>query len=232
MPLLINKPQGFTSHDVVAVVRKKLNIKKVGHAGTLDPMATGLLIVLVGREETKQQDAFMAEDKEYVAEITLGVVSTTYDAEGELTVTGDPSSITQLQVQTVLDTFVGDIEQRPPIHSAVHIGGQRSYALARKGHITADQVPLRVVSIYAIELLDFSLPHIRIRVHCGKGTYIRSLGNDIGQALGVGGYLSMLQRTRIGKWSLNNAIELADVTPESLQVFKQEFNADGTVQPV
>lgn len=228
MPLLINKPKGFTSHDVVAVVRKKLNIKKVGHAGTLDPMATGVLIVLVGREETKQQDAFMAADKEYVAEITLGSTSTTYDAEGEITVVGDPSSITQTQVTSIVGTFVGDIEQRPPIHSAVHIGGQRSYALARKGKITAEQIPLRPVTIHAIEVMDFQLPCIRIRVHCGKGTYIRSLAHDIGQALGVGGYLSELQRTRIGVWSIDKAIELADVTPESLQ----EFNADETPRPV
>lgn len=224
MPLLINKPTGFTSHDVVAVVRKKLNIKKVGHAGTLDPMATGLLIVLVGRDETKQQDAFMAENKEYIAEITLGQISTTYDAEGEITVSGDPHSITQEQVQTVLHTFIGDIEQRPPIHSAVHIAGQRSYALARKGKITQDQIPARPVIIYEIELLEYALPKIRIRVACGKGTYIRSLAHDIGQTLGVGGYLSALQRTKIGNLSLVDAIELTDVEPDSLE----KFNADGT----
>lgn len=224
MPLLINKPTGFTSHDVVAVVRKKLNIKKVGHAGTLDPMATGLLIVLVGRDETKQQDAFMAENKEYIAEITLGQISTTYDAEGELTVSGDPQGVTQEQIHTVLHTFIGTIEQRPPIHSAVHIGGQRSYALARKGKITQDQIPARPVTIHEIELLEFALPNIRIRVACGKGTYIRSLAHDIGQALEVGGYLSALQRTKIGNVSVEDAIELVDVEPDSLEL----FNADGT----
>lgn len=224
MPLLINKPTGFTSHDVVAVVRKKLNIKKIGHAGTLDPMATGLLIVLVGRDETKQQDAFMAENKEYIAEITLGQISTTYDAEGELTVSGDPKAITPEQVNVVCNSFVGNIEQRPPIHSAVHIAGQRSYALARKGKITQDQIPARPVIIYEIELLEYALPKIRIRVACGKGTYIRSLAHDIGQTLGVGGYLSALQRTKIGNLSLVDAIELTDVEPDSLE----KFNADGT----
>lgn len=224
MPLLINKPTGFTSHDVVAVVRKKLNIKKVGHAGTLDPMATGLLIVLVGRDETKQQDAFMAENKEYIAEITLGQISITYDAEGELTVSGNPQGITQEQVHTVLHTFIGAIEQRPPIHSAVHIAGQRSYALARKGKITQDQIPARPVIIHEIELLEFALPKIRIRVACGKGTYIRSLAHDIGQALEVGGYLSALQRTKIGNLSVEDAMELVDVEPDALE----KFNADGT----
>lgn len=212
MPLLINKPKGFTSFDVIAVVRKKLSVRKVGHAGTLDPMATGLLIVLVGRDETKKQDKFMAADKEYIAEITLGKISSTYDGEGELQASGDLRKISLNDINTVLKTFEGELQQRPPIHSAIKIKGQRLYKLARQGKIDPTDVPLRQVVIHSIELLEYNLPTIKIKVHCGKGTYIRSLANDIGESLGTGAYLSALQRTRIGDCYLENAIELSELT--------------------
>ncbi|MDP3970851.1 MAG: tRNA pseudouridine(55) synthase TruB [bacterium] len=208
MPILINKPKDFTSHDVVAVARGKLGIKKIGHAGTLDPLATGLLILLVGRAETKQQDAFMNLGKEYVAEITLGKVSETYDAQGPITESADSVEVTQEQIEQALEKFTGTIQQKPPIHSAVHLDGQRLYKLARKGKVDASMVPSREVSVYEIELLEYNKPVIKVRISCGKGTYIRSLAHDLGQELGVGAYLSELVRTKIGPHELKDAIEL------------------------
>ncbi|MFA5995299.1 MAG: tRNA pseudouridine(55) synthase TruB [Patescibacteria group bacterium] len=232
MPLLINKPKGYTSHDIVNIVRKKLHTKKVGHAGTLDPLATGLLIVLVGREETKKQAEFMAGDKEYIAEITLGKTSVTDDAEGPLQASSDPSNITQVQIELALKKFIGAIKQTPPLYSAIKQHGQPLHRIMRRREKSRDAlqrvstnehadkmhdgtdntitVQPREISIFNIELLEITLPVVKIKVNCSKGTYIRSLARDIGKELGVGAYLSGLTRTKSGNFSLEQAVSLDD----------------------
>jgi tRNA pseudouridine55 synthase len=218
MPLLINKPKGYTSHDIVQRVRKHFHIKRVGHAGTLDPLASGLLIILVGREETKLQDQFMVNDKEYIATIHFGQTSATDDAEGPLSPGKDPSHLTIEHIKNILPQFSGTITQRPPAYSAIHYQGQRLYQLARQGKIDSAMIPMRTVTITELELLSANLPQVTVRVRCSKGTYIRSLARDIGQALGVGAYLAELIRTRSGEFRLEDAItleELKDTSPPS-----------------
>jgi len=210
--LLIDKPAGWTSFDVVAKIRgaaraatgnKKI---KVGHAGTLDPFATGLLIVLLGNE-TKNQDSFMKQDKEYVATLKLGFTSTTGDPEGlveELLITNFKLP-DRSQVDNVLKQFLGEIEQIPPIYSAIKVDGQRAYKLARSGE-TPIMKPRQVV----ISLLEqtFYYPdelELGIRVKCSSGTYIRTLAEDIGKALGTGAYLTALRRTKIGEFEIKKA---------------------------
>lgn len=219
--IVVNKPVDFTSHDVVNVVRKKIGVRKVGHSGTLDPLATGVLVILVGRAATKLQDQFMAQQKEYEAELTFGFVSETYDAEGPIAESGDASELTREAVEAVLPQFTGTIEQRPPAHSAIKVNGQRLYKKARKGTLDEADIPMRTVTIDAIELLDFSsdASGVRgnIRVTCQKGVYIRSLAHDIGQALGTGAYMSGLIRTKSGPYTVEEAIALEDVTVNSIQ---------------
>lgn len=222
MLLVVNKPKNYTSHDIVAIVRKRLNVKRVGHAGTLDPLATGVLLILVGREETKKQAQYMAGEKEYVAEVTLGQTSATDDAEGPFTAGQDPTQVTREQIENVLQTFIGEIQQTPPAFSAIQIGGKRLYKIARnirntdnadKIHDYTDkmQIPERTVTVHDIELLEYNSPVLKIKVQCGKGTYIRSLARDIGAKLGVGAYMSELTRTKVGEYSLEQAIELEEI---------------------
>ncbi|MFA6475145.1 MAG: tRNA pseudouridine(55) synthase TruB [Patescibacteria group bacterium] len=201
--LLIDKPEGLSSFAVVAQVRRALGVKRIGHAGTLDPLATGLLIVLVGRDETKQQDSFMKLDKEYVVTIELGKFSTTDDREGELTMTNLPLP-TKVEFATTLKKFIGSIQQTPPIYSAIHVNGARAYKLARSGQ-TDMVIPTRTVIIHDIELLDFKLPHVTLRVACGHGTYIRSLAHDLG------GYVTALRRTKIGQYNVAQAISVEQI---------------------
>ncbi len=217
--LLINKPPNWTSFDVVAKTRniakqatgdKKF---KVGHAGTLDPMATGLLIVLLGRA-TKQQDGFMKLDKTYRAEITFGSSSSTYDAEGELSVVDKNTQLSKSEVKEAVDKFTGKIEQIPPIHSAIKIDGQRAYKLAREGKKV--ELKARKVEIYSSKILSFMWPKVALEAEVSSGTYIRSLANDIGADLSVGGYLSGLIRTSIGEFNLADAVEMIDINPENI----------------
>lgn len=189
-------------------MRKKLQIKRIGHAGTLDPLASGLLIVLVGREETKLQNQYLTLPKEYVVDITFGVTTTTDDAEGEQTVTGDATTVTVEKIQAVLPQFIGTIMQRPPIYSAIHHHGKRAYALARQGKIQAEDLPLRQVTITDLKIEDWTCPVVRLRVQCSHGTYIRSLARDIGAALQVGGYASALRRTKIGQYNVADASQI------------------------
>ncbi|EKD76229.1 MAG: tRNA pseudouridine synthase B [uncultured bacterium] len=209
---LIDKPAQLTSHDVVARVRKLTGVKRVGHAGTLDPLATGLLIVLVGREETKQQYKFLILPKIYEVAITFGATSSTDDAEGELTRVADPSKITRADISSAGKKFIGTIQQRPPVFSAVHYHGKRAYRLARQNAITITDLPERSVTISQIEILDWTKPVVRLRVACSHGTYIRSLARDIGAALQVGGYVSVLRRIQIGSYNVAEAISLAQLT--------------------
>jgi len=201
--LIINKPKNWTSFDVVAKIRNKLKVKKVGHTGTLDPMATGVLVLCLGKATKKAQE-IAGTDKEYIAEITLGATSATDDAEGIITKSQVPKSKTKNEIQKVLKQFQGTIMQVPPDFSAKKIKGQRAYKLARKGK----EVKLKPVkvTIHELELIDYKWPAINVRIFCSKGTYIRSLARDIGKELGVGGYLSKLERTKVGQYSIDQAV--------------------------
>lgn len=186
-------------------MRRGLHIKKVGHAGTLDPLATGVLIVCVG-SATRLSEYVMASTKRYRARVRLGAVTATYDAEGEPTPVADPSHLTQADVEEVLPRFLGTIQQLPPIYSAVKRDGRKLYELARAGE-TVELEP-RTVTIHALTIADWALPEFTLDVTCSAGTYIRSLAHDIGQALGVGGYLTGLVRTASGAFTLENAVAL------------------------
>jgi len=209
--LSFDKPLNWTSFNLVNKVRVllkyELNIKKikVGHAGTLDPLATGLLIICTGKA-TKQIQQFQEMKKEYIATIVLGKTTPSYDLETEVDRVFDISGISEDQVKEVLTQFIGDIDQVPPLFSAKNINGQRAYDLARKG-VVKELAPNKV-TIDEIELLEFNLPEIMIKVRCGKGTYIRSLARDIGEKLKNGAYLSKLIRTKIGDYEVDSAWEI------------------------
>jgi len=205
--ILVDKPAGITSFGVVARIRRRLSMQlgkkaKVGHTGTLDPFATGLMIIVTGKE-CRNAMQYSKLDKEYEATICLGATSSTGDPEGELTEvsTEIPS---QEAVEAVLTRFRGDITQRPPMFSAIKIGGRRAYELARKGE--AVEMPERQVTIFSLDLLQYDYPLLRIRTHVSSGTYIRSLAEDIGSALGTGAYCRELRRTKVGQWSVEGAL--------------------------
>lgn len=208
--LLIDKPKGWTSFDVVKKVRGTLKIKKVGHAGTLDPLATGLLIVCTGKM-TKTIDSIQAQTKEYIVDFRLGATTPSYDAEFPAENIVDARHITAEAVAAAILPFIGEISQLPPQFSAVKVDGKRAYAAARAGQTV--EVKPRFITVHAYELLDFrpaadaeSGVWGRARITCSKGTYIRTLVHDLGQALGVGGYILELRRTRIGDYHVDNAI--------------------------
>ena len=207
--LLIDKPAGMTSFGVVARVRRVLSEKagtkvKVGHTGTLDPFATGLMILVVGKE-TKNAMSLTKLDKAYEATIVLGQVSSTGDTEGELTAVGDRRPSHE-EVEQVLGAFVGEITQTPPMFSAIKVGGVRAYKLAHKGE--AVEIPTRQVTIYSLELIDYTYPELKIRTHVSSGTYIRTLAQDIGEALTTGAYCRELRRTKIASHTLAEATTL------------------------
>ncbi|HEV2354270.1 MAG TPA: tRNA pseudouridine(55) synthase TruB, partial [Puia sp.] len=202
--LLIDKPLNWTSFDVVRKLRRLVRTKKVGHAGTLDPLATGLLILCTGKF-TKRINEYMAREKEYTGVVTLGAVTPTYDLESEPVPFGDCRGISRERIAEVIATrFTGEIMQVPPIHSAIKVNGKRVYELARKGREV--NLEPRPVTITEFEITAFRSPDISFRVICSTGTYIRSLANDLGAALGCGGYLSALRRTRIGEFRVENAM--------------------------
>ena len=201
MILLIDKPKGITSFDVIRLLRKKLGITKMGHAGTLDPLATGLLIIATD-SATKEISKYMGLPKEYEVLIEFGKTSTTYDADGEIT-NCVLSDVGRSEFEKVLWNFIGEIAQTPPIFSAKKIKGVRAYDLARQGKEV--KLEPRIVRIDKIEILEWNWPFVRLRVNCGKGTYIRSLAHDIGAKLGCGGYVKELRRTAIGEFKVENA---------------------------
>lgn len=209
--LLIDKPAGLTSFGVVARIRRVLSQQagkkvKVGHTGTLDPFATGLMILVIGKE-CKNAGQYSKLDKTYEATFRLGQTSTTGDPEGELTNVSDNQPSLE-DVRKVLTRFTGVIQQRPPVFSAIKIDGRRAYKLARSGELI--ELPLREVTIHSLELVDYSYPELKIRTHVSSGTYIRSLGVDIGEALGTGAYCNQLRRTVIDRWSVEDAKQLSD----------------------
>jgi tRNA pseudouridine55 synthase len=205
--LLINKPLGWTSFDVVRKIRNTIKIKKVGHAGTLDPLATGLLILCTGKF-TKRINEYMAQEKEYTGSFTLGATTPTYDLESEPQDFKDYSTITTEQLQAIAQQFTGEQLQVPPMHSAIKKDGVRVYELARKGQ-TIELEPRKVL-ISVFELTAIELPVVHFRVVCTTGTYIRSLANDVGRAAGCGAYLSSLCRTRIGGFTLDRSMTMEE----------------------
>jgi tRNA pseudouridine55 synthase len=208
--LNVDKPAGMTSHDVVVAVRRRLPRRtKVGHAGTLDPFATGVLVLGIERAATRRLALVQQQTKRYHAQITLGATSTTDDPEGDIQEVAAAVPPSQEELQQALERFVGEIEQVPPAHSAVHVDGRRAYELARQGR--APELPPRRVTIHAIELLEYAWPTLTLDVRCGTGTYIRALARDLGEALGVGGYCSALRRTAVGPFTSESAVPLKEV---------------------
>jgi len=211
--ILIDKPLGWTSFQVVNkvrwLIRKQFDIKKikVGHAGTLDPLASGLLILCVGKF-TKKIETYQAQHKEYTGTITLGGTTPSYDLETEIDQTFDISGISEEQIHEATHQFIGEIQQQPPVFSALKKEGKRLYEYARAGEEV--EIPTRAIHISAFEITKFELPKVEFRVACSKGTYIRSLAHDFGKALDNGGHLSALRRTKIGEYSVDNAISIED----------------------
>ena len=207
--ILIDKPFEWTSFDVVKKVRNTIRIKKVGHAGTLDPLATGLLVLCTGKM-TKKIENIQADEKEYTGELILGGTTPSYDLETAIVPTLntgiDPPSINQISAAAKL--FTGTIQQVPPVYSAIQVNGERLYKKARKGETV--EIQARQVHVKEFEIASFTFPKVEFRIVCSKGTYIRSLAHDLGQALGTGAYLSVLRRTRIGDLSIENAFQLTD----------------------
>jgi len=212
MFLLIDKLKGITSHDVVDQLRNITGIKKIGHAGTLDPMAKGLLVVGIGRESTKKLGSISKDTKKtYEAEIFLGRETDTYDADGEIVAeTADCTQPSLVDIKKIVNKFHGEIAQTPPKFSAIKIKGKKAYELARKGEDV--KLDPRKITIYSIKILKYSFPNLSIEVECSSGTYIRSLANDIGKELGCGAHLSGLIRTGIGEFKLENAVNLKNLT--------------------
>lgn len=202
--LVVDKPVGLTSHDVVQIIRKGTNIRRAGHTGTLDPRASGVLVVLIG-PAVRLSEYVSASDKRYQAIIRLGTTTDTYDADGRV-VSSSPVNITEEQFEKVLKQFIGEIEQVPPPYSAVKIKGRKAYELARDGE-DVDLQP-RKIQVYNLELLEWAPPEAVIDVYCSSGTYVRSLAHDLGEALGCGAHLVGLRRTKSGRFTLRDAVPL------------------------
>lgn len=212
--ILINKPKGITSHDVVDIVRKKLEIRRVGHAGTLDPLAEGLLIILVGGF-TKLFPRFVDFDKEYIGVLKLGEITTTGDCQGDVIKRSDYGQVDKEKIKEVFSSFQGEIEQVPPMVSALRVGGKRLYSLARKG-IVVERKP-RKIKIHSLEVRKINLPFIEFYVHCSKGTYVRKLAEDFGEFLGCGAHIVKIERLSVGPFKLSEAVCLDDIDESHLQ---------------
>lgn len=207
--LAVNKPKGPTSFDIIRKIRKIVHEKKVGHAGTLDPLAQGVLVVGVGREATRKLDEIVQKEKEYVAKVKLGAFSETDDAEGEKQKVEVQSIPSQAEIEDVLAKKIGDIRQVSPRYSAVKISGKEAYKRARMGEKFT--LPERFVEIKEIEILSYGWPFLELRLVTGPGVYVRSLAREIGDDLGTGGYLAYLLRTRVGQFNLEEAVTLEQI---------------------
>ena len=210
--LLVDKAEGMTSHDVVALIRRKLEIKKVGHCGTLDPIATGLLLLTLGRG-TKIQDLLMSEDKEYAGTLALGVTTSTQDRQGEVIDQKPVPVLNENQVRTAFEKFCGDFYQMPPMVSAIKHGGVPLYKLARQGKVV-EREP-RLVHVYRYTVDRIALPEIDFSVVCSKGFYVRTYVHDIGEVLGCGAHLKSLRRTKSGRFQVDRAISVAEIKEAS-----------------
>jgi tRNA pseudouridine55 synthase len=205
--LLINKPKGKTSFSLVRDLRKRLGVKKIGHAGTLDPFATGVMVMLIGRNYTKLSDQFLLGDKEYIAEARLGIVTDSYDCDGQIVSQSDDIPSLE-QIQQVLSFFQGEIEQIPPMYSAKKLQGKKLYELARQG-LEVERKPAMIT--LRTEFITYEYPYLTFRVQCSKGTYIRSIAYDLGMKLGCGAHLSNLIRTRSGTFCLEDCLNGEDI---------------------
>lgn len=203
--LVVDKPVGLTSHDVVQIIRRGTGIRRAGHTGTLDPRASGVLVVLVG-PAVRLSEFVSASDKRYQATIRLGSRSDTYDSEGMITESEMPVEVTEEDFNEMIKGYVGEIEQVPPPYSAVKVQGKKAYERARKG----EEVELepRMINVYSLEVLEWAPPEVVIDVYCSSGTYVRSLANDIGEELGIGAHLVGLRRTKSGRFTLRDAVSL------------------------
>ena len=215
--LIIDKPSGVTSHDIVELIRKKLKVRKVGHSGTLDPVATGVLVLLIGKA-TKLFSKFVHFDKEYEATLRLGIVTSTGDSQGKILCENEVSHVTEDQIKEVFAQFVGERQQVPPMVSAIKHQGKRLYELARRG-IEVDRKP-RPIKIYDLKIMRTDFPEIDFYVKCSKGTYIRRLGEEIGEKLGVGGMISRIRRISLGPFHIQEAVRIEDVDESHLRDWK------------
>ena len=211
--MLLDKPSGLTSHDVIDKLRKITGIKKIGHAGTLDPLATGLLIVAVGREATREIDQIVKMTKEYEAVFQLGQETDTYDAEGQVTKTYDGQPLSGGEVEKALEFFIGDLPQVPPMYSAKKINGQKLYELARQGQMVERQP--QNITISDLVILKYAWPQLSLYINCSTGTYIRSLAFDLGRSLGCGAYMAELRRLKIGQYEITKAVKLDSLTADN-----------------
>lgn len=226
--LLIDKPRDHTSHDVIARLRGILKMKRVGHAGTLDPMATGLLIVLVGKA-TRVSQYLISLDKEYEGTVELGKVTDTQDADGEMMETRPVPPLTEAQLQTAMNGFLGDQYQTPPMYSAIKIDGVPLYKSARKGEEVAREP--RFIRVMSWQVTRFGLPQFDFQVRCSKGTYIRTLAHDLGQKLGCGAHLAALRRTATDKFNVSQAITLEQLEKLSLPDIEKRLIAPRDAVP-
>ncbi len=212
--LCVDKPLGITSHDVVNRIRRVASLRRVGHAGTLDPLATGVLLLCLGRA-TRLIEYLVGHDKVYETTVRLGQTTTTYDAEGDIVAERPFTHLTLNQIQAALEPFRGDIQQQPPLYSAIKQGGQPLYKLARQGKKDVER-PFRPVTIHELILQKWDPPYLSLRVECSSGTYIRSLGHDLGEALDCGGHLSALRRLAVGDFGVETAVPLDILSPENI----------------
>jgi tRNA pseudouridine55 synthase len=203
--LVVDKPIGLTSHDVVQIIRRGTGIRRAGHTGTLDPRASGVLVILIG-PAVRLSEYVSASDKRYQATIRLGSSTDTYDSEGRITSTSPIGNISEEEFNTILQQFVGEMEQVPPPYSAVKVKGKKAYEMAREGE-EVDLIP-RIINVYSLEVLEWAPPEAVIDVYCSSGTYVRSLANDLGKALGTGAHLVGLRRTKSGRFTLRDAVPL------------------------
>ncbi len=219
--ILVDKPSGMTSNDVNNYIKMASGIKKSGYAGTLDPIASGLMVFAIGREATKRINKFAAADKEYIAKIKLGRASDTFDRQGKI-IPINFSKIPPIEkIKEVLDGFIGEIEQTPPIFSAKKVNGKKLYQLARKGEKVF--IKPEKINIKKINLLAYQWPYLKIKVLISSGGYLRSLANDIGRKLGVGGYIDELRRIKIGDYHVEQAIEMEKINNKNWQNFLFEI---------
>ncbi|MFN3197943.1 MAG: tRNA pseudouridine(55) synthase TruB [Bradymonadia bacterium] len=228
--LLVDKPKGLTSFSLTERVRRALNANKAGHTGTLDPMATGLMVVCLG-QGTKLVQMLTGQSKAYEATVKLGEQTNTYDAEGEITARAEDAqveAISTTDIEEALKAFRGTIDQRPPAFSAIKVDGQRLHALARAGE--AVEAPVRTVTVHTLEMRGHTGDSFNLFIECSKGTYIRSIAHDVGQALGVGAHLTALRRTLVGPWSVVDAMPLETLQEVGLEGVKMLSLTDATVE--
>lgn len=212
--VVVNKPDGLTSHDVVARIRRKLKTRRVGHAGTLDPLATGVLVVLLGKA-TKLFDKFVSFDKAYRATLKLGTKTDSADIQGKVLEEKSFTHITPTQIQEAFQRFEGEIEQVPPMVSAVKVKGKKLYEMARAG-IQVERRPRSIV-IKTLHVEEINFPYVKFYLECSKGTYVRQLAEDIGDVLGCGACITQIQRTRVGRFSIEEAVSLEELNESHIQ---------------